>query len=51
MIEEWFEDEEVGIVWSAERNQIRCIGHILNLIVGVFFKGKLKTFEPYDQAL
>jgi hypothetical protein len=48
-IEAWYESEGL-LKWSAERNRMRCIGHILNLIVQSFFIIKLKDYEPYDKA-
>ena len=48
-IEEWYKNESLS-KWSAERNRIQCIGHILNLIVQAFFIIKLKDYELYDKA-
>jgi len=43
--------EELMMVWDYERNQIRCICHIFNLIVQAFLFGNLEEqeLEAYDQ--
>lgn len=43
--------EELFMVWDYEANQIRCIGHIINLIVQAFLFGQLEEeeLEAYDR--
>jgi hypothetical protein len=43
---------ELGLAWSADQMRIRCIGHIINLIVQAFlFTGlvKIDELESYDE--
>ena len=50
-IEECWE-EELEIAWSAEDWRIRCIGHIINLVVQAFLFAKVVTteeLESYDE--
>ena len=51
--EKWFE-ENTDIIWTADANRIRCIGHIINLLVHAFlFKSvEIEDLESYeDQRL
>jgi hAT family C-terminal dimerisation region len=43
--------EELFMMWDYKTNQIRCIGHIINLIVQAFLFGQLKEeeLEVYDR--
>jgi hypothetical protein len=48
-IEAYMRDKE-GKEWSADNWQIRCIGHIINLVVQAFlFANVLNDLESYDQ--
>jgi hypothetical protein len=45
-------DQEFSLDWDAEYMRIRCIGHIINLVVQAFlFSGvvKIEEFESYDE--
>jgi hypothetical protein len=43
--------EELFMEWNYETNQIRCIGHIINLIVQAFLFGQLREdeLEQFDR--
>ena len=45
--------EDHSIEWDPEHNQIRCIGHILNLIVQAFLfkKSKEEELADYEKAM
>lgn len=43
---------ELSLAWSADQMRIRCIGHIINLIIQAFlFTGvvKIDELESYDE--
>ena len=44
--------KELGLVWKAAKWRIRCIGHIINLVVQAFLFANvitLKELELYDE--
>jgi hypothetical protein len=49
-ISTWQQDE-FGIAWDSEQNRLRCLGHIINLIVQAFLfsSTSLKDLESYDK--
>jgi hypothetical protein len=46
--------EASGIEWPALRNHIRCMAHVIQLVLGTFMsslgvKGHAKSWEPHDR--
>ena len=45
-------ERELSLVWKAAEWQIRCIGHIINLVIQAFLFAniiKLEELESYDE--